>query len=516
MNLSTKLSIVNIVAILPVLSIAMQGTNGAGSFNDPSEAVIWNYFLEKYSSSQSYLTPHEVRKFINSKCRKNGSPDEAGSESSFPDECAITMNKWNNVTDLRSVCSLILYQIDNPSCCSQITSSASHKPVETKSDTSGLDETTFRGEEESLEASKKKPSSGEVWGFGILFVTLISLSSLVGVSVLPLMGKDFYKHMLTSMVGLAVGSLTGSAVFHLIPQAFALNERDPNHGYLFLSLVICGGIWMFFMVERILKFIMDYKDRKEMKWKHEKMLGVLSSTPENSTLSMLVDSKMIAKDGDDSRSSTSTAMCAPQPSNGVIYECQEQAIKASFGHQEKPRPSNGHEHVVKFEQGKDSVIATVAWMIIFGDGLHNFIDGLSIGAAFNESILTGVSISVAVLCEELPHELGDFAVLLNAGMSMRQALLYNFLSACTCYFGLGFGILLGEIEATSYIFALAGGMFLYIALVDMVPEMNEIAEETSKLSVMKGLKVLVLQNLGLFTGITILFVLAKYQDNIQF
>lgn len=60
-----------------------------------------------------------------------------------------------------------------------------------------------------------------------------------------------------------------------------------------------------------------------------------------------------------------------------------------------------------FEQGKDSAIATVAWMVVFGDGLHNFIDGLSIGAAFNESLLTGVSISVAVMCEEFPHELGN-------------------------------------------------------------------------------------------------------------
>ena len=55
-----------------------------------------------------------------------------------------------------------------------------------------------------------------------------------------------------------------------------------------------------------------------------------------------------------------------------------------------------------------SEIAIVAWMIIFGDGFHNFLDGLSIGAAFSENILTGISISLAVLCEELPHELGKW------------------------------------------------------------------------------------------------------------
>ena len=81
---------------------------------------------------------------------------------------------------------------------------------------------------------------------------------------------------------------------------------------------------------------------------------------------------------------------------------------------------HGHSHELPASTGGSSDIATVAWMVIFGDGLHNFIDGLSIGAAFTESILSGISISVAVICEEFPHELGDFAILLNSGMKFRQ------------------------------------------------------------------------------------------------
>merc|ERR1719334_1732707 len=159
-----------------------------------------------------------------------------------------------------------------------------------------------------------------------------------------------------------------------------------------------------------------------------------------------------------------------------LYTDSQSAIRASFGHQDKPHP-NSRPTVEKVQalearQGGNK-IATVSWMIIFGDGIHNFIDGLSIGAAFSESILTGISVSLAVLAEEFPHELGEFAVLLNSGMTMKQALMYNFLSACTCYLGLILGILLGELDANCYIFALAGGMFLYISLVDMVPELNE-------------------------------------------
>lgn len=64
---------------------------------------------------------------------------------------------------------------------------------------------------------------------------------------------------------------------------------------------------------------------------------------------------------------------------------------------------------MQYKKG-DSVIAAVAWMIIFGDGLHNFIDGVSIGASFTESLLSGFSVSIAVIAEEFPHELGKHLV----------------------------------------------------------------------------------------------------------
>ena len=74
---------------------------------------------------------------------------------------------------------------------------------------------------------------------------------------------------------------------------------------------------------------------------------------------------------------------------------------------QKPSSQSHPHQEVEYRPGETSVIRTVAWMIIFGDGVHNFLDGVSIGAAFSSSKMTGISISLAVMCEELPHELGE-------------------------------------------------------------------------------------------------------------
>ncbi|XP_068240509.1 metal cation symporter ZIP14-like [Palaemon carinicauda] len=374
-------------------------------------------------------------------------------------------------------------------------------------------------EKEEESSARKKPTQAEVWGYGLLCVTVISGCSLLGVSVMPMMAHNCYQKCLTVLVGLAAGSLAASSLFHLLPQAFQLQSPEKgNHDYLYISLFVLLGIWLFFMIERIIKINLTHQSMKQELKKYPVSPSDQAVLCENGREFQIPEqrphlSNTKQESFQDGELASPTSNGCGQQDIHLIYASQEQAIKASFGHSERPK-THSHSHNIEFRQGQDSVIKTVAWMIIFGDGFHNFIDGVSIGAAFSESILTGISISLAVMCEELPHELGDFAVLLNAGMTVKQAVAYNFLSSTTCYIGFALGVFLGEfLQNTSCIFALAAGMFLYIALVDMVPEMNEVASKAAEGGTVKNaLYVLLLQNIGIFLGIMVLFVLAFFQD----
>jgi len=166
---------------------------------------------------------------------------------------------------------------------------------------------------------------------------------------------------------------------------------------------------------------------------------------------------------------------------------------------------------------KETGIANIAWMVIMGDGIHNFSDGLAIGAAFSAGLTGGISTSIAVFCHELPHELGDFAVLLKAGMTVKQAIVYNLLSAMMAYVGMLIGTAVGQYanNITLWIFAITAGMFLYVALVDMLPEMLH-GDGDNEEHGFCPVGQFILQNLGLLFGFAIMLVIALYEDKIVF
>jgi zinc and cadmium transporter len=112
---------------------------------------------------------------------------------------------------------------------------------------------------------------------------------------------------------------------------------------------------------------------------------------------------------------------------------------------------------------------------LIGDGVHNFIDGIIIGASYLVSIPVGIATTIAVIFHEIPQEIGDFGILLHAGFSKSKALLFNFLSAITAIAGGIIVILSAGIipSITEYLIPIAIGGFIYIAGADLIPELHK-------------------------------------------
>lgn len=116
-----------------------------------------------------------------------------------------------------------------------------------------------------------------------------------------------------------------------------------------------------------------------------------------------------------------------------------------------------------------------AYMNLIGDALHNFIDGLIIGASYLVSFPVGLASTVAIMFHEIPQEIGDFGVLIHGGFSKRKALLYNFLTALTSIVGTIVALLLyNHLEnMTLFLIPFAAGTFIYIAGADLIPELHK-------------------------------------------
>lgn len=115
----------------------------------------------------------------------------------------------------------------------------------------------------------------------------------------------------------------------------------------------------------------------------------------------------------------------------------------------------------------------LSYLILIGDGLHNFLGGLGVGGVFMVDTRLGIAAWIAAAAHEVPQELGDFGVLVHGGWSRRKALLFNFFSGATFLLG---GIVAWTAAGTmdvSFLVPFAAGNFIYIGASDLVPEVNK-------------------------------------------
>jgi zinc and cadmium transporter len=150
-----------------------------------------------------------------------------------------------------------------------------------------------------------------------------------------------------------------------------------------------------------------------------------------------------------------------------------------------------------------SAITPLGYMNLVADAIHNLIDGMLIGAAYQISIPVGMTTTLAVILHEIPQEIGDIGVLIHAGFSRTRALLLNFVSASLAIIGTCIALLVGpQVEHFSRVMLpFAAGGFIYIAGSDLLPELH------LELQPMKSL----FQLLAMSVGVGLMLVFALFE-----
>ncbi|XP_033733148.1 zinc transporter ZIP10-like [Pecten maximus] len=374
-------------------------------------------------------------------------------------------------TQFRELCPLLIVQLDEHHC-DQL-----RYKIHARADKHG-----------QTENSPDTSITPETWLYACGAIVVISFSGLICVVLLSLLHHMFVENFLHFLVAMAVGALTGDAMLHLLPHAMS---SPDNHAHgtatthdmdgVYKGLSGLAVFYFFFLFGRI----QNIASSKKLEKKQRKI--------------------------DDSDSVGMTMVIRlPDEDDNMILERVLTKSGESDTHKEHQGHSQGHSH--GHSHGHDELpgaTGAMVWRVIVGDGIHNFSDGLAIGVAFAVSVTSGLSTSIAVLCHELPHEIGDFAVLLKKGMSIKQALGFNCLSSALSLIGVLAGVAMGNFtEIKVYILVCVAGMFIYISLVDMLPE---ISSNPTK----NPVRHLVFTMLGICVGSGIMLTIALKEDELK-
>jgi zinc and cadmium transporter len=232
--------------------------------------------------------------------------------------------------------------------------------------------------------------------------------------------------MLPHFISFATGALLGAALLALLPEAIQGAGAEGAHG---IGLALVVGLGVFFVIEKLVL------------WWHAH-----------------------AHNGD------SAARACPQHAD----EASDVSACVPHAHPHAGRGHAGHDH----DSARDRASGV---LVLVGDSLHNALDGVLIATAFLTSTSLGFVTTFAVAAHEIPHRVGDFAILVQAGLSRPRALLLNLatgiasvIGAIVAYFGLR-----GALGVLPYALAFAAAGFLYIAVAGLIPGLHRRADPST-------------------------------------
>lgn len=255
----------------------------------------------------------------------------------------------------------------------------------------------------------------------VLFTLLGGVLSVLAAAGFLLIPESLRTRLLPAMVSFAIGALLGAALLAVLPHALTAPGVGDLH---VITGVVLLGLLGFFLLEKLVLWRHCHHDECEAHGS--------ASVPHRDV---------------------------PMPR---AQDAHEQLVEGGAPGTAGIRP-RGHNH--------DSA---AGYLILVGDAVHNFVDGILIAAAFLTDVHLGIVTAIAVTAHEIPQEVGDFAILLHSGFTRAKALAYNVLASMTTVIG---GVLayfsLSDMQSiVPYVLAVAASSFIYIAVADLIPGLH--------------------------------------------
>jgi zinc and cadmium transporter len=273
-------------------------------------------------------------------------------------------------------------------------------------------------------------------GWIILSTAVGGIASAAFAGLFLLLPEQTGSRLLPHFVSFATGALIGAALLGLLPEAVEMLGPGGAHA---IGAALVAGLGVFFVIEKLVL------------WRH-------------------------------AHSHERDQPGEPNAAGGVGADTHSHGVG---GHRHTPgtsgwtaatSPTSGHDH--DHSRGASGVL------VLIGDSIHNALDGILIAAAFLTDAPLGLVTTLAVAAHEIPHRVGDFALLLHAGMSRKRALILNMatglasvLGGIIAYFGLS-----KAQQALPYALALAAAGFLYIAVAGLIPGLHRRADPQTSLA----------------------------------
>ncbi|CAF0726422.1 unnamed protein product [Didymodactylos carnosus] len=367
-----------------------------------------------------------------------------------------------------------------------------------------------------------------VVSYALLSTLAISLAPVVVLLVLPVHNENSLKILLS----FASGGLLGDAFLHLIPHAVSSYQTDgTGHGHthshshssstaesgahrhdLGVGLNVLAGIFFFLIAEKLVRHIKGHghshshthvsgisvektSNKKDKHSSDDEHKNEDIGTTDDNNKSKTKKTKEGSDEGLKSRKTTVT-----QPKS-LTKEKQSVVSKKEHEHTNGTDENNIAVAYVYKYLNLDVVneIKISGYLNLFADALHNFTDGLAIGSSYIAGQSVGLVTTFAVLLHEIPHEVGDYAILVQNGCSRKKAMLLQLLTAVGAFLGCLVGLLFhstgADLFATQTFLPFTAGGFIYIATVSVIPEL---------LKTNVGLKQSVYEIVALVVGVLIM------------